>query len=380
MSQSELEEHRRYLADDRKVDAYRRALAEVVGPDDVVLDLGSGTGLLGYLACDAGAASVVAVDVGDIVSLARRIAADNGYADRIRHVKAASVAMDLDEPADVAVCDQIGGLVHDAGVLRFFADARRRLLAPGARLVPASFRIHAAPVTFDQGRDAVDFWSTRPAGFDVSAGRDTAANTEWRYEVDPEVVTRLAQGSELAAFAADADVPIGGTATFGVTESGRFDGYLGWFEAQMSPSVTLPNDPWSPERFGRWCNFYPLEAAVAVEPGARIELSIDIRPRIGVISWSTRTTQADGEVVAGRQSTFGGSFLDRETVEGAVVDEPVATSADRVAALREAIDLLDGTRSATDLRAALADRVGTGFVSTEHLEMFVNDVVWLARA
>ena len=59
MSQSELAEHQGYLADERKIAAYRAALAEVVEPGDTVLDLGAGSGLLGYLACEAGAGTVV---------------------------------------------------------------------------------------------------------------------------------------------------------------------------------------------------------------------------------------------------------------------------------------------------------------------------------
>ena len=99
------------------------------------------------------------------------MATDNGYADRITQVRSLSTELQLDAPVDVVVCDQIGGMVHDAGVLGCFADARRRLLAPGGRLVPASFRIFLVPVTFDRGRDIVEFWSSRPGAVDVSVAR-----------------------------------------------------------------------------------------------------------------------------------------------------------------------------------------------------------------
>jgi SAM-dependent methyltransferase len=378
MSQRELSEHRRYLADERRVAAYRAALAEVVEPADVVLDLGAGSGLLGYLACEAGAKAVVAVDRGDIVGLGRRIAADNGYADRITHVQALSVELELDAPVDVVVCDQIGGLVHDAGVLSFFADARRRLLAPGGRLVPAGFRVFLAPVTFDVGRQAVEFWASRPGGTDVGAARALAANTEWKYHVATGDAVSLAPGDELASFPSDHDGPIAGTLRFEIGQAGRLDGFVGWFEAQMSPSVTLTNDPWSPERFDRWCNFYATDEAVDVVPGDRVRVAVDVRPRLGVVTWSTDVDHADGSRRRMRQSTLHGTLMTGATLDGHALGRPVPDSR-RVDLLRAVVGLVDGTRTQADIVAALSDRVGDGFASRPHLEKFVRDVAALAR-
>lgn len=378
MSQRQLDEHRSYLADERRTAAYRAALAEVVRPSDVVLDLGAGTGLLGYLACDAGARSVIAVDRGDIVGLARELAVANGYGDRITHVQALSTELWLETPIDVVVCDQIGGLVHDAGILGCFADARRRLLAPGGRLVPASFRIFLAPVSFERGRAAVDFWSAHPADLDAEAARALAANTEWSFSVTADDLEALAPGRELAAFDADHDDPITGSADFEADRGGQFDGYLGWFEAQMSPSVTLTNDPWSPERFERWCNFYPLDGAIALAPGDRVRLDLDIRPRLGVVSWTTRVTHRTGQLQERRGSTFNGSFLTQATIDGMAKSQPIRPTP-RIEVLERALSLIDGTTSPSDIADALADQIGTVFASRSHVERFVHSVAELIR-
>jgi protein arginine N-methyltransferase 1 len=377
MSQSELAEHRGYLADERKTAAYRAALDEVISPGDVVLDLGTGTGLLGYLACEAGAGSVVAVDRGDIVGLARRIATDNGFADRITHLRGMSTETELPTPANVAVCDQIGGLVHDAGILSCFADARQRLLAPDGILVPSSFRVFLAPVSFDIGRQAVEFWSSKPSGVDVSAARSLAANTEWKYRIVVDDVEVLAPGEELAAFPSDHEDPIGGTVRFQVEQSGRLDGLLGWFEAQMSPSVTLTNDPWSAQRFDRWCNFYPLDDAVDVRRGDEVGAVLDIRPRLGIVTWSTEVAAAGGGPVQRfRQSTFDGSFLTASTVEDFALGRTVPRT-DRVDLAAAVLELIDGSHSQADIVQALSDRVGDGFLSRPHLETFVRTITTL---
>jgi SAM-dependent methyltransferase len=378
MSHRELEEHRRYLADERRAAAFRAALAEVVEPTDVVLDLGAGTGLLGYLACEAGAKAVVAVDQGDVVGLARRIAADNGYADRVTHVQALSVELELPAPVDVVVCDQIGGLVHDAGILACYADARDRLLAPVGRLVPAAFRIFLAPVTFDLGRQAVEFWSSRPCSTDVGAGRTIAANTEWKYHVSSDDLAALASGAELASFPSHHDGPIGGSLRFSIDAAARLDGFMGWFEARMSPSVTLTNDPWSSDRFDRWCNFYATEEAVDVRPGDEVRVQLDVRPRLGVVSWTTELVPRRGAARRMRQSTLHGSLMTASSLDDNAPGRAVPNSR-RVEMVRAAVDLIDGARTQADIVTALSDRIGDGFASRPHLEKFVRDVVALGR-
>ena len=61
MTSGELREHAGYLGDGVKIAAYEVALASLA-PGRVVLDLGSGSGILGLLAARAGAKHVYAVD------------------------------------------------------------------------------------------------------------------------------------------------------------------------------------------------------------------------------------------------------------------------------------------------------------------------------
>src|SRR3546814_9983036 len=75
---SGLAEHEEMLSDSVRVDAYHRAISRNVGPGDVVLDLGTGTGLLAFLASRAGARTVYAVEHSDFIEVAREIARLNG--------------------------------------------------------------------------------------------------------------------------------------------------------------------------------------------------------------------------------------------------------------------------------------------------------------
>ena len=68
-----LDEHRQLLSDEARIRAFEAALNETVKPHHVVLDLGAGTGILGLLACRAGARHVYSIDSGGIIQVARDI-------------------------------------------------------------------------------------------------------------------------------------------------------------------------------------------------------------------------------------------------------------------------------------------------------------------
>jgi len=94
-----------------------------------VLDLGSGTGILGIAAIRLGAARALCVDVNpDAVASARRNADANGVADRVAH--RAGTADDLrGEAFDLVVANIGGELLLDE------ADRVAPLARPGGRLL-----------------------------------------------------------------------------------------------------------------------------------------------------------------------------------------------------------------------------------------------------
>ena len=97
-----LAEHEEMLSDSVRVDAYHRAIRRNVRPGDVVLDLGTGTGLLAFLASRAGARKVYAVEHSDFIEVAEEIARHNGFTN-IEFVRANSREFTPPEPVDVVI-------------------------------------------------------------------------------------------------------------------------------------------------------------------------------------------------------------------------------------------------------------------------------------
>src|SRR5204863_6106851 len=77
----ELAEHLAYVSDAHRLERFDSALREIVRAGQTVLDLGSGTGMLGLLALRAGAARVIAVDEGRMIEVARETFRAAGLAD-----------------------------------------------------------------------------------------------------------------------------------------------------------------------------------------------------------------------------------------------------------------------------------------------------------
>ena len=154
------------LHDDRRTGDYLAALAAAVPPGDVVLDIGTGSGVLSVAAARAGARRVYAVEATDIAAVAARVFEVNGVQDRVTLLTGWSRQIELPEKADVLVAEIIGNEPFEEEILETTLDARQRLLKPGARLIPHALTLFARPVLLPEaeirqrayGRAAVERW------------------------------------------------------------------------------------------------------------------------------------------------------------------------------------------------------------------------------
>ena len=69
-----LDQHERMLSDQLRVDTYYRAISKQVKKGDVVVDLGTGTGILSFFAAAQGARKIHALDHSNIIETAKTVA------------------------------------------------------------------------------------------------------------------------------------------------------------------------------------------------------------------------------------------------------------------------------------------------------------------
>lgn len=269
-----LEYHREMVRDEPRTSAYARAIAETVRPGDVVVDIGTGTGILAMLAARAGASRVYAIESARVAELARRLVIANGLESVVTVIEAVSDDVTLPERADVLVSEILwnGGLGE--GIVASFSDARERLLVPDARIVPARVEMWVAPVHSAAAYESVRGWSPDHLGLDFSVVQDVAADATFTRWFDEDEL--LAPGAPVGAvdLLGPLTTTFAGEARFTADRDGVLHGLGAWFAADLSPGVRLSNAP--PMR-GSWMHAYlPVKQAVPVTAGEPIRARVEV--------------------------------------------------------------------------------------------------------
>jgi hypothetical protein len=348
----------------------------VVRPGQIVLDLASGTGVMGLLACRAGARRVYSIEVGGMVSVARELARDNGYGDRVVFIKGHSTHVNLPEKVDVVVADQIGNFGFNAGVIQYFADARRRFLKPEGVTIPSAMDLVLAPVDAPDLFGQVEFWNTSPAGFDFSSTRLLAANTGYQADLAPESVC----GDPVVIANVDLNhattEPFRAETTAAICRSGTMHGLGGWFAAKLAAGISMTNSPLALDRIQRRQIYFPIDRAVQVNVGDLVKIRMTIRPADSIVNWSV--TVLDGGSGAKkdsfRHSTWNGMLLPSEELTRTHPDfRPKLVP--RGEARRTVVNLCDGVRTLVEIEDEVFRLHPDLFRTREEAEVFVAEVV-----
>ena len=135
--------------DANRNDAYFAALRSVVTPQAKVFEIGTGSGLLSMMAVQLGAGQVTTCEAEPLVAAtAKQIIADNGFEKKIKVIAKRSTEVvlksDLPQPAEILIQEVFSSELLAEGVLSSVEDAKRRLLAPGCKMIPAAASIMVA--------------------------------------------------------------------------------------------------------------------------------------------------------------------------------------------------------------------------------------------
>lgn len=357
--------HRGMIEDTARVDAYREAIAAVVNPGDVVVDVGTGTGLLAFFAAQAGARHVYAIEQGPIVALARELCAANGLTDRVTFIHDSSLRATLPELADVLVTETLWNFGIGEGLIGFLNDAKARLLKPDARIIPTRIDLFLAPIEHPALYRAVTQLPRDPHGLNYAPMRAYSSSQVVVPVVDPAQFIAAPAALLSVDLVSEASPNFSAEATFHATRSGEVHALAGWFDAELAPGIHVGNEP--PDG-ASWAHaVYPLERSLVVEAGDEIAVRIDTVANGTAWRWSAQAgaTRLDQTSLFGFPRDF--TAQQRRAVGARPERAPLGD------ALRFVLDRLDGTQTVEVLADGLSDAHPGLFAQPGAAAEFVRD-------
>ncbi|CAM9588973.1 unnamed protein product [Phaeothamnion confervicola] len=178
---AQLTHQQNMLQDGQRTGLYRSAILENARDfaGKVVLDVGTGSGVLAFFAAQAGARKVYAVEASAVAEAAQALVDANNMSHVITVVRGKVEEVELPERVDIIISEPIGFLLVHERMLESYIMARDRFLKPGGLMFPAVGTIVIAPVTdpalhAEQAAKAT-FWDQRDfLGIDLSVLREKA--------------------------------------------------------------------------------------------------------------------------------------------------------------------------------------------------------------
>lgn len=297
---------------DNRIEPYVQAIKTTVKPGSVVLDIGTGTGFCAILACQLGAKRVYAIEPSDAIIVARQVAIDNGYADRIEFIQAISTQVNLPEKVDVIISDLRGAVPLFQHHIGSIVDARSRFLAPDGIQIPQRDTIWGALVSDPESyaKKYQSPWQDNPYGCNLTANRKFVTNTWTKIRFKPAQLLVEPQIWTTLEYTTIVEPNVKNTLTWSIAEAGTIHGLGLWFDTVLAEGIGFSNAPDQPPYI--YSNaFFPLSNPVAVVPGDRVTVILQAK-LVGddyIWSWQTQVTTNDIPVqvkASFQQSTFFG--------------------------------------------------------------------------
>jgi len=245
-----------------RIRKFRQAIERTISPNDCVIDLGTGSGILAILAARQGA-QITAIDANaESLKYARAAAERNGVAENIEFIHTHFSDFKPKKKADVVLCEMLSSIMLIEQQIPASRYAVKHLLKPNGKILPQQVKLFVIPVQNEILWNRFNIENLKFPRIPQTA--------DMKQSID------LADLQELEKFdlTKDSDQPlsIDKHLNFEIVQSGTVHGILGMFEAKLHDDITLTmKDGWREL-------FMPLPESVDVKTGTRLDVRVSFRP------------------------------------------------------------------------------------------------------
>eukprot|EP01035_Chromulina_nebulosa_P020009 gene20009-25983_t len=279
------------LQDYVRTGTYQQAILQ--NPRDfhgkVVLDVGTGTGILAFFAAQCGARKVYAVDASDSCTIAEKLSKANGFDNIITIIKGRIEDIELPEQVDVIISEPIGFLLVHERMLETYITARSRFLKLNGLMYPSTGSIILAPFTddalYNEQLTKISFWESQNFyGINLNPAVEQAYIQYFSQPVVGYINTTCLISSHRAIHKIDFNTITHNQlkrftidVKFLIERTAIMHGLAGWFDIKFigtNETFTLSTSPDSPGTHWYQCKLL-LREPIAVNKGQYITGSLD---------------------------------------------------------------------------------------------------------
>lgn len=290
-----IEFHRNMLADKARNEALYRALQQVIHAGRTsVADLGSGTGLLAFMAVKLGAKNVYLYEYSDALKLSQKLARHNRIG-RCHFIHSHSAQVEHPQPVDVIVSETLGNYAYEENIIENLEDAKR-FLKPGGVVIPGRIEQFVAPVISERFYRELCVWDEVGFDLDFAPAKEMSLNNFYvrtfaEDDLDPQLPARRWDAVD---FNKNNKSVRKGRAEWKLPRDMAIYGFALWWRCELVPGVELTTSPFA--NLTHWEQLYaPVREPLRGAAGdlLAIELHSDSRYEVGVnVKWTVTLRDA----------------------------------------------------------------------------------------
>jgi protein arginine N-methyltransferase 1 len=282
--------HKYMISDEKRMKAYYKAINKYIKKNHVVIDLGTGTGILAFFAHKKNPEKIYAIDHSNFIENAKLVAKHNKFGN-ITFIKKNSHNFNLNKRIDIIIQEQMGYALFNEYMLDSIIDLRDRLLKKGGRILPNKFEVFLAPCQINNINIIDHFYDTKHYGVDFSCLK----NREKNFNAKPRIISFrqeyfdffLSKPKKVCSFDLEkirSKEEISQMRfTSKIIKNGRLDGFCGYFKVFFDDQIYFNTSP-----LGKKDSFGPflLKAeSKKVKKGTTIEFKLEAKDISNLLTW-----------------------------------------------------------------------------------------------